>query len=707
MFIVGNGEAGKTTLVHRLRYNQFLDSNERTDGIVISDIEIGQVSCTVMDFAGQEQYLYTHRLFFEDEAMFLVLHNPESGAEKALEMYLDMVRNCAPSAPVLLVLSRADDCRADVEYIEQLRSSYPQIADTVAIDSRSGYGIEELKSLVDRVVAERLPASIKEVPKSYELIRALIVKLSDENCFSLSLQEFCRLVQSEANISDPKLIDLALHLFCRWGFVYRLLGNEIVLRPQVLADVLACVFTTKPETLARMGDDAREGVLRHDNSVFETIWGSFSPHLWKLSSALHSPKPSFLDLLYRAGLAYELFDPSGKPLGASLVPALLPERPVGFRSLSSVVTVESLTGRFLPEGVVMHTALSLSCSLMPPSFIASLQVELRSLATLGGVWKRGGVYKITSSSEISYCILFLKNECSLELISAGDNTAARSVAVDAISKLLAGDFRSLQFTMEVSFEDSSWKDKAVREAIRSPGYIEHYSQGKVSRIWLRCFAKLNRLPRSEARLAADGSVDSLSAALLHLQDCLESLEAMKLDPNCIEVDTVEVDFALEDAVSDILKIMGVDDAGNISSFKYRRGKPQVCILFLPLVHRDTGNVSLFAMSPGASRACPWVVKTDCQVAVPADHANRSWRLSSERLSMLKALIDRTFRVLGVDLGDSLSLADLFDISGLTDEMLRIQDRSFVLTSHDRLMHTDDATAAQGKYSMPYKNCKEH
>jgi hypothetical protein len=402
--------------------------------------------------------------------MFLVLHNPRSGAEKALEMYLDMVRNSAPSAPVLLVLSRADECRAAVEYIDLLRSSYPQIVDTVAIDSRSGHGIEELKHLVDHVVAERLPASIKEVPKSYELIRALIVKFSDENCFSLSLQEFCRLVQSEANISDPKLIDLALHLFCRWGFVYRLLGNEIVLRPQVLADVLACVFTRKPETLARMGDDAREGVLRHDNSVFESIWGSFSPHLWKLSS---SRKPSFLDLLYRAGLAYELFDPSGKPLGASLVPALLPERPVGFRSYGSVVTVESLTSRFLPEGVPIHTALSLSCPLIPTSFLASLQVELRSLATLGGVWKRGGVYKITNSSEVSYCILFQKNECSLELISAGDNSAARSVAVDAISKLLTGDFKSLQFAMEVSFEDNSWKDKAVREAIRSPGYIEH------------------------------------------------------------------------------------------------------------------------------------------------------------------------------------------------------------------------------------------
>ena len=355
----------------------------------------------------------------------------------------------------------------------------------------------------------------------------------------------------------------------------------------------------------------------------------------------------------------------------------------------------------------MHTTLSLSCSLMPTSFLASLQVELRSLATLGGVWKRGGVYKITSNSEISYCILFQKNECTLDLISAGDNTAARSVAVDAISKLLAGDFGSLQFAIEVSFEDTSWKEKAVREAMRSPGYIEHYSEGKVSRIWLRCFSKLNRLPRSEARSIADGSGNSLSPALQHLHDCIESLEAMKLDPNCVEVDTIEVDFALEDAVCDILKIMGVDDAGNISSFKFRRGKPQVCILFLPLVHRDTGNVSLFAMSPGASRACPWVVKTDCQVVVPADHAKRSWRLSLERLSMLKALIERTFGVLGVDLGDNLSLADLFDISGLTDEMLRIQDRSFVLTSHDRLMHTDDATAAQGKWSMTYKNCKEY
>ena len=99
-------------------------------------------------FRRQEQYIYTHRLFFSGDALFLVLHNPRSHADKQLEMYLDVVAQCASLAPVILVFTRADECTTEPSSILRLKSAYSQIQETVAIDSKSGTGFENLKLLI-------------------------------------------------------------------------------------------------------------------------------------------------------------------------------------------------------------------------------------------------------------------------------------------------------------------------------------------------------------------------------------------------------------------------------------------------------------------------------------------------------------------------------------------------------------------------------
>jgi GTPase SAR1 family protein len=87
--------AGKTTLLHRLRDKHFVAQPGMTDGIVMSELTVGDIEYTALDFAGQEEYAHTHGLFFDNRAIFLAVHNPRSGGSLGqLEMVRDACVKC-------------------------------------------------------------------------------------------------------------------------------------------------------------------------------------------------------------------------------------------------------------------------------------------------------------------------------------------------------------------------------------------------------------------------------------------------------------------------------------------------------------------------------------------------------------------------------------------------------------------------------------
>ena len=57
LMLVGDGNAGKTTLVQRLTDNSFSEGLQQTDGIQMSNLLIEDVSFNVLDFAGQKQVI--------------------------------------------------------------------------------------------------------------------------------------------------------------------------------------------------------------------------------------------------------------------------------------------------------------------------------------------------------------------------------------------------------------------------------------------------------------------------------------------------------------------------------------------------------------------------------------------------------------------------------------------------------------------------
>jgi GTPase SAR1 family protein len=468
LIFAGNGEVGKSTLIKRLKEGKFEENSQiMTDGIDISYFNIGEIEMSVFDFAGQPEYEHTHSLFFDQNSIYLLLYSVRASGQDRLKIFQQMILNSVPNATIIFVTTRADEARLTSEEVENILEDCPNIVAVVPIDSKSGTGIRELEEVLVETAMKK-EQTMKSIPTSFERLRQSLQQIG-ESQFSISADEIRGLCVTQLDFK-AHMVDLALELFLSWGYIFRLSNGDYVLQPQALADVMACVFSKLESTKSRIGD-VREGVLRHSNDVLDAVWmnkfPTLSKSMWRCTS--DTPVSPFLSLLYQAGLAFALFDSQSKPIGASLVPGLLPLHPCGFQNLPSSKAPyhEKLCQLFVPHSLEtkVHPRVMISFKDgLPTSFMGRLQVKLRRMATLGGAWKRGcclvlqsvdatdptkkidpnGPQNTDQANVSSLIILHQSRDDVVELISAGDDTSARSTALSLMLTLMEQQFPCAQ-----------------------------------------------------------------------------------------------------------------------------------------------------------------------------------------------------------------------------------------------------------------------
>ena len=462
-----------------------------TDGIAISKLTLDGIDFLVYDFAGQAEYVHTHSLFFEGEkSLFLVVYRRDSdkAAQRDFDSFLDMINNCAPNTDIILATTFVDDDdtskgRLTEDEIHEIKMRNPQsrITYVIPLDSKTGTGIEDLK---DQLVtsATAIPNIEREIPNSFDFLQDQLDLFADQNIFSISSEEFHSLAVEKVGMSEDIAL-LAVQLFCEWGSLHRLSNDDLVLKPQQLADVLACVFTKDAEKLSHIGD-LLEGLLMHDSKTLGTIWGTYDydSRLWNPDDDNNKGKdPPFLELLHLSGLAYPLFDENGKAIAASLVSALLPEYPFGFNP-TRIVNDDSLVEFFLTNkiSIDIHSTLVLKfVSRLPLTFFSQLQVRLRFLQTLNGSWRNGCFLQMSTNSstsnkiiEDSFAIILCDNETrDIKIITAGSSTRIRSVVLEEVLKLKEEKYKASLYWESLSCNGVTWDAEKINYFIETNGYL--------------------------------------------------------------------------------------------------------------------------------------------------------------------------------------------------------------------------------------------
>ncbi|MCP4213587.1 MAG: GTP-binding protein [bacterium] len=155
ILLVGDGGAGKTSLVKQLLHQGFDPQEDKTDGIFIRPWRLpsnDQIKINIWDFGGQEIYHATHQFFLTKRSLYIVVLDARK--EEKAEYWLKHVNSFGGDSPVLVVLNKIDNHNDDLDR-RHLQAKYPNIKGFFPLSCKTGTGIPEftatLSALMEKV----------------------------------------------------------------------------------------------------------------------------------------------------------------------------------------------------------------------------------------------------------------------------------------------------------------------------------------------------------------------------------------------------------------------------------------------------------------------------------------------------------------------------------------------------------------------------
>lgn len=321
VLLVGEGNVGKTSLVARLRNEDFVESRPTTHGIELGTLRLPHptlpvhIKLNTWDFGGQEVYRITHQFFFSPRALFILVWRPREGQEEnAVEGWLRRIRlRVGDDARVLLVSTYCDEREPDLDYPSLQRRYANMFCGAYAIDNRSGSGIEQFRTALAAEVA-RLPGMGQMVNTSWLAARDDVTSTREPQMTYAHYAALC----ARHGLEEAESAVLAKLLHERGVVIHY--GDD---------DGLQDIVVVQPEWLTRAISyvlaDARTkeagGKLEH--ARLKEIWQERAPGQ-AYDAKYH---PYFLRLMEKFEVSYRFPDDEKASLVAQLVPFRQPKPP--------------------------------------------------------------------------------------------------------------------------------------------------------------------------------------------------------------------------------------------------------------------------------------------------------------------------------------------------------------------------------------------
>ncbi len=276
LIVLGNGRAGKTQLVRRLRGEDFQQDSDSTHGIKITSAQLpsanGESSTRlhIWDFGGQDIYHGTHALFVRTHAIFLLLW--AKGTENAteyehhgirlrnypLQYWVEYIRHLGDrNGPVLIVQNQCDEPGDEIRRFPIA----PKSLDALAYSKELHYSAKTLRgqsalneSLRDAIQWLQNPArsGIATIGSGRLRVQRRLEKMIEYDAAipdpqarqhrTISQEQFRTICAEEKGVSDP---DQLLQYLQNSGIVfYRsgLFDDAIVLDHAWALDAIYSVF---------------------------------------------------------------------------------------------------------------------------------------------------------------------------------------------------------------------------------------------------------------------------------------------------------------------------------------------------------------------------------------------------------------------------------------------------------------------------------
>ncbi|XP_060080095.1 uncharacterized protein LOC132559485 [Ylistrum balloti] len=367
LMLVGLGGAGKTSLVKSLmsknQKSNLTGAEAITDGIDICTWDVKHdkdtISYSVWDFAGQTVYYNTHQFFLSDRAVYLLLWNIRLGHEHAgLNFWLNSITVHAPKAPIFVVGTHTDQMSKVELPMDVMKNKYHQIEGFHFVSSKDGNGIPGLKQELFKVTLQQEYMGEK-IPQAWLQLEKLLTDERDKN----KVLDFKTLETKavDVGIVDSTEISQAVQFLHDLGMIQHFsnenLRNQVIIEPQWIVDVMACVVCVDQAVI-------QNGRLKHAD--IKKIWKNHT----KMADWL-------LRLTEEFDLTFQL-----EKEKCNIVPCLLPEKCPDF----SWPQIQQDEGIF-------ETKMIYKFDYLPGGLFNRGQVRLHGVSEESVLWKRGSFIK--------------------------------------------------------------------------------------------------------------------------------------------------------------------------------------------------------------------------------------------------------------------------------------------------------------------------
>jgi len=192
VIFLGEGAAGKTSLIKQVRAEDFDPQESQTHGIRIQltpfKVDGDTIQAHVWDFGGQEVMHATHQFFLSRRCVYVLVLN--SRTDEKAEYWLKHASSFGGNSPVLVVLNKMDENPSYEIDRKQLREKYPQIIDFFKVSCQTGAGIDAFKAaLLDQVSASdtrRTP-----FPKAWAAVKAHFTQMDADYINDAEYRQVC------------------------------------------------------------------------------------------------------------------------------------------------------------------------------------------------------------------------------------------------------------------------------------------------------------------------------------------------------------------------------------------------------------------------------------------------------------------------------------------------------------------------------------
>jgi internalin A len=368
LILVGEGAAGKTSLVKQLLGEGFNKREDTTHGISIRgwETEAGdrKIRVNIWDFGGQEIQHATHQFFLSRRSLYVLVL--DARRDDKTEYWLQYIQSFGGSSPILVVLNKEDENPSFDVNRPFLLQKYPGIRHFFRTCCADGRGINRFKEVLLDELAKVEMIGIRW-PQSWFQVKQRIEQADKPYISCEEYESIC----AEAGITEEQsrkiLVDFLHDLGAAVHFDDYVLNAMHVLDPIWVTQAVYKIITAK-----EMADS--KGLLRLERLAEILRQNGDERHSWPVHTHVF-----ILELMKKFQLCWGIGEQ------AVLLPQLLPVAEPEFDF--------DYSGAL---GFVLHYH-----DFLPPSVFPRFMVKVHQSIKPGLCWRTGVVLEDTASGSLA------------------------------------------------------------------------------------------------------------------------------------------------------------------------------------------------------------------------------------------------------------------------------------------------------------------